>query len=82
MLGLRSDEFQQDLSPEAVKNDPSLAPIAREKARLERQLKTKPAPSVSLERKPPVNRENYAPTTRQHGPGDEIIDGWTRRGEG
>lgn len=71
-LGLGTEE----LSDEAVKTDPV---AARERARLERQLKTKPSPASTLERKLPVMRENYAPTDRD-GRGDEIIDGWTRKG--
>jgi len=53
--------------------DPDITP--ERKAQLEKQLVEPKASAKKL----PVTREHYAPDTR-FGPGDEIIDGWTRRG--
>jgi hypothetical protein len=51
------------------------------KAELEAQLKSVPTVSVDPERKVPITRDNFVATTRS-GMGDEIIDGWTRKGGG
>ena len=50
-----------------------LDPKVRE--RLEKQLKTKPVPTSKRQ---PITPENYEASSA-YNPGDNIIDGWTRR---
>lgn len=50
-----------------------LDPKVRE--RLEKQLKTKPVPSSKRQ---PITADNYEASS-SYSPGDNIIDGWTRR---
>lgn len=49
-----------------------------DKGAMEAALKTKP---IVISDKVPITKENFIAASKRD-PGDEIIDGWTRKGQG